>query len=183
MANELSTMVTNYNTCRLLSFQTNDMKTSKKIIAKAIGLGAIAGMRATVAPTVLSYFLNKHPSKALAKSGLSFLQSPVTGVITKVLTAGEFLGDQIPNGPNRIIFPQVAARVASGALAGAGLFRSNRAGIAKGLVLGGASALAVTFGSYYLRKYVDKKLHAKDSVVGGLEDLLSLAAGWALMRK
>ena len=159
------------------------MKTSKKIIAKAIGLGAIAGMRATVAPTVLSYFLNKHPSKALAKSGLGFLQSPITGVITKVLTAGEFLGDQLPNGPNRIIFPQVAARVASGALAGAGLFRANRAGIAKGLVLGGASALAVTFGSYYLRKYVDKKLHAKDGVVGGFEDLLSLVGGWAVMRK
>lgn len=159
------------------------MKTSKKIIVRAIGLGAVAGMRATVAPTVLSYFLNKHPSKALAKSGLSFLQSPITGIVTKVLTAGEFLGDQLPNGPNRIIFPQVAARVASGALAGAGVFRANKAGVAKGLILGGASALAVTFGSYYLRKYIDKKFHAKDSVVGGLEDLLSLASGWALMRR
>lgn len=159
------------------------MKTSKKIIAKAIGLGAIAGMRATVAPTVLSFFLNRHPSKTLAKSGLSFLQSPTTALITKVLTAGEFLGDKLPNGPNRIIFPQVAARVASGALAGAGLFRSNKAGVAKGLVLGGASALAVTFGSYYLRKYVDKKLHAKDRVVGGIEDLISLVSGWAVMRK
>jgi uncharacterized membrane protein len=159
------------------------MTTSKKMIAKAIGLGAVAGMRATVAPTVLSFFLNRHPSKTLAKSGLSFIQSPVTALITKVLTGAEFVGDKLPNGPNRIIFPQVAVRVASGALAGAGLFRSNKAGIAKGLVLGGASALAVTFGSYYLRKYIDKKFHAKDSVVGGIEDLISLASGWAVMRK
>ena len=159
------------------------MTNSKKIIVKAIGLGAVAGMRATVAPTILSFFLNRHPSKALAKSGLSFIQSPVTSLITKVLTGAEFMGDKLPNGPNRIIFPQVAVRVASGALAGAGLFRANKAGIAKGLILGGASALAVTFGTYYLRKYVDKKFHAKDSVVGGIEDLISLASGWAIMRK
>jgi len=159
------------------------MTNSKKIIAKAIGLGAVAGMRATVAPTIISYFLNRHPSKALAKSKLGFLQSPVTAIITKVLTAAEFAGDKKPNGPNRIIFPQVAARVASGALAGAGLFRANRAGIAKGLVLGGASALAVTFASFYLRKYVDKKTHTKDSIVGTIEDLISLAGGWAIMRR
>lgn len=157
--------------------------TNTKIIAKAIGLGAVAGMRATVAPTVLSYFLNKHPSKALAKSGLSFIQSPVTGIITKILTGAELVGDKLPNGPNRIIFPQVAVRVASGALAGAGLFRANKAGTAKGLVLGGASALAVTFATFYLRKYVDKKLHAKDPLVGGIEDLISLASGWVIMRK
>ena len=159
------------------------MTTSKKMIAKAIGLGAVAGMRATVAPTMLSYFLNRHPSKSLAKSGLSFIQSPVTAVITKILTGAEMVGDKLPQGPNRIIFPQVAARVASGALAGAGLYRSNKAGVAKGLVLGGASALAVTFASFYLRKYVDKKLHAKDPIVGVVEDLISLASGWAIMNK
>ncbi len=159
------------------------MTNKNKIIAKAIGLGAISGMRATVAPTVLSYFLSKHPSKALGRSKLSFLQSPVTAVITKVLTAAEFTGDKLPNTGNRIALPQVAARVASGALAGAGLFRANKAGIAKGLVLGGASALAVTFASYYFRKYVDKKTHTKDSYVGGIEDLISLVSGWAVMRK
>lgn len=159
------------------------MTNSKKIIAKAIGLGAVAGMRATVAPTIISYFLSKHPSKALGKSKLSFLQSPVTAIITKVLTAAEIVGDKRPNGPNRIIFPQVAARVASGALAGAGLFRANKAGIAKGLMLGGASALAVTFGSYYLRRYVDKKTHTKDSIIGTIEDLISLGSGWAIMKR
>jgi uncharacterized membrane protein len=154
-----------------------------KIIAKAIGLGAVAGMRATVAPAAISYFLSKHPSRALGRSKLSFLQSPVTAIVTRVLSGAEILGDKNPKGPNRIVFPQVAARVASGALAGAGLFRANKAGIAKGLVLGGASALAVTFASFYLRKYVDKKLHAKDSIVGIVEDLISIGSGWAIMKK
>lgn len=153
------------------------------MIARAIGLGAVAGMRATVAPTVLSYFLNKHPSKALAKSGLGFIQSPVTGIITKILTGAELLGDKLPNGPNRTVFPQVAVRVASGAFAGASLYKANKEEVAKGLILGGASALAVTFATFYLRKYVDKKLHAKDSIVGGIEDLISLASGWAIMKK
>jgi len=159
------------------------MTNRNKIIAKAIGLGAVSGMRATVAPTMLSYFLNKHPSKALGKSNLSFLQSPITAVITKVLTAAEFAGDKSPKSSDRIAFPQVAARVASGALAGASLFRANKAGVAKGLVLGGASALAVTFASFYLRKYIDQKTHTKDSIVGVIEDLISVGSSWAIMKK
>lgn len=158
------------------------MKNSyKHALKQAIGLGAVAGLRATIAPAVASNYLSKHPNTALAASKLKFVQSPVTSIVTKVLSAAEISGDKLPNAPNRIILPQIAARVASGALVGATIFVANRESLLKGALIGGASALAATFGSFYARKYLDKIPHVKDAVVGAVEDTLAIGSGVKLI--
>src|SRR4051812_22940538 len=92
---------------------------------KIIGLGIVSGLRTSVAPAVASHYLSRHPNDNLAKSKLRFIQSPITAAITKLTVAAEITGDKLPSTPNRIVAPQVIARLASGALTGAIISRAN----------------------------------------------------------
>jgi uncharacterized membrane protein len=155
---------------------------SKKVVLQAIGLGAVAGMRATMAATVTSHYLNNHPNPAISRSAFRFIQLPVTATVTKLLTAVELTGDKIPGAPDRISPPQVAARILSGAFIGATVFKANRQSLLTGALLGGASALAVTFGSFFLRKYIDELPYALDPVTGVVEDAIALGSGLKLIK-
>ncbi|QJD94385.1 DUF4126 family protein [Mucilaginibacter robiniae] len=157
-------------------------QTYKHALKQAMGLGAVAGLRATVAPAVASNYLSKHPNTALASSKLKFIQSPLTSIITKVLSAAEISGDKLPSAPNRIVLPQITARVASGALVGATIFVANRESLLKGALIGGASALAATFASFYARKYLDTLPHVQDAVVGAVEDSFAIGSGVKLIK-
>jgi uncharacterized membrane protein len=153
-----------------------------RALKQAIGLGAIAGLRASVAPAVASNYLSKHPDSDLRHSKLRFIQKPATSLITKILSIAEFAADKAPQAPNRIILPQVAARVASGALVGATMFKANRESALKGAMIGGAAALVTTFASFYGRKYLDKIPHVKDTFVGAFEDAIAVSSGVKLMK-
>jgi len=157
------------------------MKTNS-VILQTIGLGAVAGMRATLAPAVASHYLSNHPNPALSRSSLRFIQLPVTAVITKLLSVAEITGDKLPNGPDRIILPQLLARVASGAFVGATIFKANRQSVVNGILIGGASALAATFISFYARKYADKLPFVKDQFAGVVEDAVALGTGISIIK-
>jgi uncharacterized membrane protein len=154
----------------------------RKIILQTLGLGAVAGMRATMAPAVASHYLSNHPNPALSRSSLRFIQLPVTAVITKLLSVAEITGDKIPGAPDRISLPQLLARVASGAFVGATIFKANRQNVINGILLGGASALAVTFASFYLRKYADKLSFVKEPITGVIEDAVALGTGISIIK-
>lgn len=156
--------------------------TGDNVVLRMVGLGLIAGMRATFAPAFLSHFLAGHKSKAIGGSGLKFIQSPVASGISKGLAVLEILGDKKAAAPDRTVAPQVAARLASGALAGAIVAKANNQPLLKGVLIGSAAALVGTFGAFYLRKYVDRLPHVKDHYVGAAEDALGLAAGFLLTK-
>lgn len=157
------------------------MKTPN-VIWQTVGLGAVAGMRATIAPMLASHYLSNHPNPALSSSALRFIQMPVTAVITKLLSVAEIAGDKLPTAPDRIGMPQLLGRVVSGAFVGATIFKANRQSVIDGMLLGGASALAATFASFYLRKYADKIPHVKDPVVGAVEDVVALGTGLSILK-
>jgi uncharacterized membrane protein len=152
-------------------------KATETAIKQAIGLGAVAGLRAMLAPALLSHYMSNHPSSAARLSNLNFVQSPITAAITKILSAAEIAGDKVPSSPNRTVLPQVAVRVASGALVGATIFRANRENAYRGMLIGGASALVATYASFYARKYLDKVPHVKDWYVAVVEDALAVGSG------
>ncbi len=152
-----------------------------RALKQTIGLGLVAGLRASVAPAVASNYLSKHPDSDLRRSKLRFIQKPVTALVTKALALAEIAGDKAPNTPNRIVAPQLAARMASGALVGATVFRANRESMVEGIVVGGLAALAGTFVSFYARKYLDTVPHVKDTFVGAFEDALAIGSGVKLM--
>ena len=158
------------------------MKKNKQTAwVQIIGLGVISGMRTTFAPALLSHYLSKEDNAALSKSKLSFMQSPVAAKITKVLSAGEIVGDKLPNTPNRIVAPQVMARAASGAFAGAVICAANGNSIAKGVLTGGCTALAATYGTFYLRKFIAENTFIKEPVTGIVEDAIAISTGVLLM--
>lgn len=141
----------------------------------------VSAMRATFGVGILSHFLSRKSSPALKESKLSFIQSPVTAGVTKLLCAGEVVGDKMPEAADRIGFPQILGRIGAGALCGAIVATEQEDDLTKGLLLGGASALAGSYAFYYLRQYIDKQTDAKDAYIGAVEDVLALATGIALM--
>lgn len=153
----------------------------ENLFNKAAGLGAVTGMRTTVALGLASHYLSKKPKKALEKSRLGFMQSPKAAIITKVLGFAELAADKNPKGPNRISLPQVLARLSSGGLVGAVLFQSKKEDALQGFLIGASAALASTFISFYLRQLLDTLPYVKDPMVGALEDVIALRSGKALM--
>lgn len=158
------------------------IKRNNKTVVRIVGLSIISGMRTTFAPAIAAHFLSKKPAAALSKSKLSFIQSPATAIVTKLLSAAEIAGDKLPNTPDRIVASQVLARVASGSFAGAVIATAENDSVAKGILLGSVTALAATFGTFYLRKYIDKSSVIKEPVTGALEDIVAVTSGVLLMR-
>lgn len=154
----------------------------KTLTKQIIGISAVAGMRATFAPAIISHYYSRQNNAAIKNSNLAFMASPVTALVTKGLAVLEVIGDKLPSTPNRIAFPQILGRIGSGAFAGAVLCKAQNKSIFKGILLGGASALASSFAAFYLRGYIDTLPHVKDIETGAAEDVAALVTGVMLMR-
>ena len=150
-------------------------------ILQIIGLGFISGMRTTFAPALTAHFFSKKPNAALAQSKLGFIQSPAAAIVTKLMAVAEIIGDKLPDTPDRTVAPQVMARVASGAFTGAVFSTANKDNVVKGILIGGATALAATFATFYARKYVSKNTFIKEPVTGAFEDAFAIESGILLL--
>lgn len=147
---------------------------------QVIALGLLAGMRSMSAPAITSRILSRHHTKSIEKSPLRFMQSGITANILSAMAIGEFVGDKMPSAPNRIVPSALISRCISGALSGAGIYKARRGKWYTGALLGGATAIVATFGSYYLRKSLVKHAHLVDPVIGTIEDAIVLGAGLSL---
>ncbi|WP_413667717.1 DUF4126 family protein [Mucilaginibacter sp. Mucisp86] len=145
-----------------------------------IGLGTLAGMRTLSAPVMTTHILSRHPSKKLDKSPLRFIQSPTIAAVLKILSVTELIADKLPSTPNRIEPAAIAGRCLSGALAGASIYKSVGGKWLTGTLIGGATAIAATYGSYYLRKNIVKANHIADPWIGAAEDALVIGVGIGL---
>lgn len=150
---------------------------------QTLGLGAVAGMRSMTAPALLSSALRQHPSKRLAKSALSWLQTKGAANTLKVLAGAEMASDKLPGMPDRTVPPVLAGRALSGALVGAALYRANRGSLLKGAAVGSLGAVAGSFAALYLRKLTSQRTPLKEPWAGFLEDALTVATGKAVLRK
>ena len=144
---------------------------------QAVGLGIIAGMRTFMAPAVVSHLYSRHPSQRLKDTQVKFIQSITTSKVFKVLAAGELVGDKLPTAPNRTSAPGLIGRVLSGAFAGAVVYKAEGNNPVTGGIVGGAAALASTFGCFFLRTEIDKKKVVPDAIIGACEDVLAITIG------
>jgi uncharacterized membrane protein len=147
---------------------------------QVITLGILAGMRSMSAPAVTSKMLSRYHSKRLEKSPLDFMQSVKTANILSVMALGEFVGDKMPSAPNRIALPAIILRSISGAVAGANIYKANGGNIYAGAIIGSMTAVAATYGSFYLRKAMVNQSHLIDPIIGSIEDAIVLGAGLGL---
>jgi uncharacterized membrane protein len=153
-----------------------------KPIWQVISLGALAGMRTLSAPVITTHILSNHPSKKLEQSPLRFMQSAAVAAVLKVLSVTELIADKLPSTPNRTEPVGVAGRCLSGALAGATIYKAVGGKALTGALIGGAAAIAATYGSYYLRKSIVKANHIADPWIGATEDALVIGAGISLSK-
>jgi uncharacterized membrane protein len=154
---------------------------SQKTTIQALGLGAVAGMRAVAAPAILSHFLTHDPAGALYNTPLRYLQRPMVATGLKFLAGAELIGDKLPETGDRISAPQLAARVVSGAVVGATVAGANRKPKITGALLGVAGALAASYGFFYLRKKLGQESGIPNVILGLAEDVLMASGGIALM--
>ncbi len=139
-------------------------------------IGVVAGLRSLTAPAVLAWaaehnWLNVH------NSPLSFMASKAAMIIFTLLAAGELVADQLPSAPPRTAPPGLIARIATGALSGAGIAIAGSQTLVVGALLGIVGALVGTFGGYQARTRLVKAFKVPDLVIATLEDIVAIGGG------
>ena len=132
-------------------------------------------------PALVSQYLSEHPSQTLAASWIGWMGTTRAARTTKLLAAGEIVGDKLPMTPNRIAPGPLFGRILSGGLCGASLYVAAGKKPANGATLGIAAAIIGAFGFYALRMYLGRATKIPDPVIGAAEDALAYAVGWSVV--
>jgi uncharacterized membrane protein len=143
------------------------------VLALALGIGIVAGLRALTAPAVVSWAahlgcLNLHGTP------LAFMGSSVAVGIFSLAAIAEYVNDVLPKTPGRTATGPLIARIVTGGLSGAGLCASAGQSLLFGTVLGGIGAVLGAFGGYQVRTRLVRALKVKDIFVAIPEDLVAV---------
>ena len=149
---------------------------------KAIGIGALCGMRSMSGPAIVSSRLAGN-SRLGEDPVLGYLVSKNAAGPLAVLAAGEMAADKFPFIPDRIAPGPIAGRAVSGALCGAAVCVADEGSAGIGAVAGAAAAVASAFAFFTLRKKLGETTGIPDALVGLAEDAVVLAAGSAILPK
>ena len=141
------------------------------VVLAAFLIGVIAGLRAMMAPTVVSWAAGLG-TLHLEGTGLNFLSHAVTRYILSVAAIGELINDKLPKTPSRKVPPQFIARVVTGAFSGAALGASHQSTFA-GLVAGAIGAVAGTLGGSEFRARLGKAF-GKNLPAALVEDAIAI---------
>jgi uncharacterized membrane protein len=150
---------------------------SGQVLGRALGLGAVAGIRSMSAPALLSRAASRGDIEGIEGTTFAFLASPRAARILTVLAVGEALADKLPFSPDRISPPGLVGRMASGGLVGAALFAAAQHRAAIGAGLGLLASAAASYPSYYLRVKTQERLGLPNWAVGLVEDALAEGTG------
>jgi uncharacterized membrane protein len=149
---------------------------SNLVLALALGIGVIAGLRALTAPATVSWAAHLGWIQ-LAGSHLSWMSSIITVVIFTLAAIGEIVNDKLPKTPPRTAPPSIVIRMVMGAFAAATLSVGTGGPLWIGALLGAVGALIGTFGGYYVRTGVVKALHSPDWPIALVEDAVAICGG------
>ena len=149
----------------------------KKALIRAFLFGAVSGMRSMIGAALISRHLANRHWATKADPALALLSSPGAANVLTALSAGEVIADKLPGIPARTKPFPLVARAAMGALAGAAACSEERENAAAGALIGAGAAVAVTFGAYYLRRWLTRDHGLADPVVAGAEDTVAYAIG------
>jgi uncharacterized membrane protein len=138
-------------------------------------IGVIAGLRALMAPTMVSWGAGMGWIP-LADTGLHWMGSPITRYFLSFAELGEIVNDKLPKTPSRKVPPQFITRVVMGGFSGAAIGLAEGSWIV-GLVAGAAGAVVGTLGGAELRGRLVKAIGGKDLPIALLEDAIALVGG------
>ena len=141
-----------------------------------IGLGA--GMRSMTPLALVS--IAKVRGRLPAGSGApKFLGTPFSSSAAVVLAVGELVGDKWSSAPDRTVVPGIAARVVTGALAGAAL--APRSARPTAAIVGASAAVLGAYVSFAVRSRAIRRFG--QTPTGLLEDAIAVGSAlWLLNR-
>lgn len=149
-------------------------QTDFDIYTKVAALGAVAGLRAMMAPALLSYFASRPENDEFENN---LFASPKTAVVLGLLAAGEFVGDKLPSTPNRTETLGLTARIFSGALVGGLICAAHQKNVRAGSFIGALSAIAAAFAGQHLRSTIANQTGIPSAVLGIVEDAAAVGIG------
>jgi uncharacterized membrane protein len=144
------------------------------ILVSAFLIGIIAGLRAVLAPALVSWaaglgWLN------LEGTSLHFFSSAIARWLFSLGALGELVNDKLPKTPSRKIPPQFITRVVTGALSGAAI-GAARQSLMGGLLAGAIGAVAGTLGGAAFRGWLSRTVN-NDLPAALLEDAIAIFGG------
>ena len=148
---------------------------------RALGLGVITGFRSTSALALLSRVGSRSGLQSERLPSWLFQKGAMRGLAAAAL--GELIVDKLPFTPSRLNRGPLAGRAFSGGLAGMASFRLAAKPAWVGWGSGAVGALAGSFAGGRGRAWLVKRTGLPDPVVAVGEDLLTLTAGRAVIRR
>jgi uncharacterized membrane protein len=150
-------------------------------VSRALGLGAISGLRSLSGPAFVSHAASRGDLD-LDGTVFAILGSPRIFKALVLMELGELVGDKLPSTPSRTSLPPLLGRAASGALVGAAVFVSEGHRASIGAALGSTAAIAAGFAGERLRALTVEKTGLPDPVVAFAEDATVLLVGLCSLR-
>ena len=118
-------------------------------------LGVSTGVRSFTPLAVAAWFA-RAGKLPLTGTWASWLGHPASVGAFTLAAVGEFVGDKLPNTPNRTSPLGLIGRLALGGMVGAVVATAFRRPVVNGIAMGVAGSAAGTYGGFYLRKGLTK---------------------------
>jgi uncharacterized membrane protein len=150
------------------------------VVLAAFLIGVIAGLRAMMAPTVVSWAAGLGTLN-LEGTPLHFWGHAITRYVLSVAAIGELINDKLPKTPSRKVPPQFIVRVLTGGLSGAALGAAQQSTLV-GLVAGMIGAVAGTLGGSEFRTRLGKAF-GKDLPAALIEDAIAIVGAVLIVTK
>ena len=137
-------------------------------------LGGANGLRTMTPIAVLCWFA--YTGRLHVAGTWAFWTANLVSVVVFTLCAlGEYIGDKLPQTPNRIAAGPLGARIVFGGLVGAVVVTSLNAPLVAGILLGATSAIAGAFLGFHLRRFLTIGRGLPDFPIALAEDGVTIA--------
>ena len=150
-------------------------------VSRALGLGAISGLRSLSGPAFVSRAASRGDLN-LDGTFLAFLSSPHLWKVLVLTEIGELVGDKLPIAPSRTAPPPLLGRAGAGAVVGAAVFVSDGRRAASGAAVGSTAAIVAAFAGERLRALIVDKFDLPDPIVALAGDATVLLVGFSSLR-
>lgn len=155
---------------------------SAGVLARAAGLGAVAGLRTQLPLALLALAARQGTFAAAAGPPLSLLRSAAAPSGLSLLTLTELIIDKLPIAPSRLQPGPLLGRLVVGGAAGAAITAEADCSPLAGALLGAVGAGLGAEIAYHARVTLDRLTGLPDPVWGTVEDGLALALGLLVIR-
>lgn len=145
-------------------------------------LGVSTGLRSFTPLAVTAWFAKsgKFPVKG---TWAEWIAHPAAVGLLSAAAVGEYVGDKLPNTPDRTAPMGLIGRLSLGGLVGAIVATAYKRPLAGGIALGALGAAAGTYGGFYLRKGLTQGAGLNDIPVAITGDSAAVALALRALRR